>query len=70
MELVRGLHNLRARHHGCVLTIGAFDGIHLGHQEMIRILRARAAEFRLPATVLSFEPPPREFFAKGRPRGG
>jgi riboflavin kinase/FMN adenylyltransferase len=69
MELVRGLHNLRARHHGCVLTIGAFDGIHRGHQEMIRVLQARAAALQAPATLLSFEPTPREFFARGAPPG-
>ncbi len=64
MEVVRGLHNLRARHRGCVLTIGAFDGIHRGHQEMIRVLREHAHVRALPATVLSFEPMPREYFAK------
>ena len=35
MELIRGLHNLRARHRGCVATIGNFDGVHLGHQAVI-----------------------------------
>lgn len=69
MELVRGLHNLRERHRGCVLTIGAFDGVHRGHQEMIRVLRARASEYGLPAAMLSFEPLPREFFARGTPPG-
>lgn len=67
MEVVRGLHNLRERHRGCVLTVGAFDGVHRGHQEMIRILRERAADRGLPATVLSFEPMPREYFAKVDP---
>ena len=67
MDLIRGLYNLRAEQRGCVLTIGAFDGIHLGHQEMIRVLRARAAQHGLPAALLSFEPTPREFFAKGTP---
>jgi riboflavin kinase/FMN adenylyltransferase len=69
MELVRGLHNLHPRQRGCVLTIGAFDGIHRGHQEMIRVLRERAANLGLPAVLLSFEPTPREFFAKGQPPG-
>jgi len=69
MELVRGLHNLHPRHRGCVLTVGAFDGIHRGHQEMIRVLRERAATLGLPAVLLSFEPTPREFFAKGQPPG-
>lgn len=67
MELVRGLYNVRARHRGCVLTIGAFDGMHLGHQEMLRVLREHAREQGLPAVVLSFEPTPREFFARGTP---
>jgi riboflavin kinase/FMN adenylyltransferase len=67
MDFVRGLHNLRPRHRGCVLTIGAFDGIHRGHQEMIRMLRERAREHSLPGVVLSFEPTPREYFAKGAP---
>ena len=67
MELIRGLYNLRPRHRGCVLTIGAFDGVHRGHQEMIRVLRERAAVHGLPATALAFEPTPREFFAKGTP---
>jgi riboflavin kinase/FMN adenylyltransferase len=67
MDFVRGLHNLRPRHRGCVVTIGAFDGIHLGHQEMIRVLRARAREYALPAVVIAFEPTPREYFSKGTP---
>lgn len=67
MELIRGLYNLRPRHRGCVLTIGAFDGVHRGHQEMIRVLRERAAWHSVPATALAFEPTPREFFAKGTP---
>jgi riboflavin kinase/FMN adenylyltransferase len=67
MELVRGLVNVRDRHRGCVVTIGAFDGIHLGHQEMIRTLRIEAGKHRLPPVLLSFEPTPREFFAKGVP---
>ena len=67
MDFVRGLHNLRPRHRGCVVTIGAFDGIHLGHQEMLRVLRQRADQHGLPAAVIAFEPTPREFFSKGVP---
>jgi riboflavin kinase/FMN adenylyltransferase len=61
MELVRGLHNLSARHQGCVLTVGNYDGVHLGHQHMIGVLKARAAERRCAATVLVFEPSSKEF---------
>src|SRR5271155_4056131 len=61
MELVRGLHNISPRHQGCVLTVGNYDGVHLGHQHMIEVLRLRAAEFRTAATVLVFEPSSKEF---------
>lgn len=67
MELIRGLHNVRARHAGCVLTIGAFDGLHLGHQEIIRCVLDRASALSVPSAVLSFEPTPREFFARTTP---
>ena len=62
MELIRGSHNLAARHYGCVATIGNFDGVHLGHQAVIRRLREAAAEAGLPATLVTFEPHPREHF--------
>jgi riboflavin kinase/FMN adenylyltransferase len=45
------------------LTIGNFDGVHLGHQAMLAKLRAAAAVRGLPACVMTFEPHPREFFA-------
>jgi len=45
------------------LTIGNFDGVHLGHQAMLERTVARARELRVPACVLTFEPHPREFFA-------
>ncbi|MFT5335650.1 MAG: riboflavin kinase/FMN adenylyltransferase [Halioglobus sp.] len=63
MELIRGLHNLRPRHRGCVSTIGAFDGVHLGHQSVIAALLDKAAELKLPSVVIVFEPLPREYFS-------
>lgn len=45
------------------LTIGNFDGLHLGHQAMLAKLRSAAAARSLPACVMTFEPHPREFFA-------
>lgn len=63
MELIRGIHNLRKEHRGCVATIGNFDGVHLGHQQILQQVREIAARLRQPATVMVFEPQPREFFA-------
>ena len=63
MELIRGLHNIRPRHHGCVATIGAFDGVHRGHQAVLNQVKAKAAELALPSLVITLEPLPREYFA-------
>ncbi|MBU2869342.1 bifunctional riboflavin kinase/FAD synthetase [Colwellia sp. E2M01] len=63
MQLVRGLHNIQSADHGCVLTIGNFDGVHLGHQQIITTLVERAKALNCVAAVLVFEPQPQEFFA-------
>lgn len=63
MELIRGLHNLRPRHHGCVATIGAFDGVHRGHQAVIGQLLEKSSELDQPSVIIVFEPLPREYFA-------
>lgn len=44
-----------------VLTIGNFDGVHRGHRALLERLIAKARECALPATVLTFDPHPREF---------
>lgn len=59
---------LLARHpspfmHGCALTIGNFDGVHLGHKHILQTLKAEAQARKLPAAALIFEPQPTEFFA-------
>jgi len=63
MELIRGFHNLQARHRGCVATIGNFDGVHLGHQTVLGQLADKAVELGVPSLVISFEPYPMEYFA-------
>ena len=63
MEIVRGLHNLKPRHRGCVLTIGNFDGVHQGHQLLLSHLIAKGEELGVPTTLMTMEPAPREFFA-------
>lgn len=63
MQLIRGIHNLRPEHAGCVLTIGNFDGVHRGHQAVLSQLKAKAESLGLPSCVMVFEPQPLEFFS-------
>jgi riboflavin kinase / FMN adenylyltransferase len=62
MELIRGFHNLQACHSGCVASIGNFDGMHLGHQQVLVRLHDVAEQMQLPAIVILFEPQPKEYF--------
>lgn len=63
MQLIRGLHNLQRQQQGCVLTIGKFDGIHLGHKTVLVNLVDKAKLLGLASTVMIFEPQPEEVFA-------
>ena len=63
MKLIRGIHNLSQAPHGCVLTIGNFDGVHRGHQALLQGLRAEGRARGLPVVVMIFEPQPLELFA-------
>ncbi len=63
MEIIRGLHNVKPRHRGCVLTIGNFDGVHHGHQVLLAHLIAKSEELGVPSMLMTLEPAPREFFA-------
>jgi riboflavin kinase/FMN adenylyltransferase len=51
---------------GGVVTIGNFDGVHIGHQALIKQVVQEAKKRQLPSLVITFEPHPFEFFAKGR----
>jgi riboflavin kinase/FMN adenylyltransferase len=62
MHLIRGLNNIRSEHFGCVATIGNFDGLHLGHQKVLKNLIAQAKKLNLPSLVITFEPLPQEYF--------
>ena len=62
MELIRGIHNIKPWHRGCVLTIGNFDGVHLGHQSVLRRLTEQAKRLGVASCVMVFEPQPRELF--------
>jgi len=63
MRVIRGLHNLRSLHRGCVATIGNFDGVHLGHRAVFQRLLTKGRELGLPGTVITFEPQAMEYFA-------
>lgn len=63
MQFVRGIHNIQPEDYGCVLTIGNFDGVHKGHQQVISALVAKAKELNSTAAVMVFEPQPQELFA-------
>lgn len=60
MQIIRGLSNVRPAP-GYAVAIGNFDGVHVGHQQVIRLLQARARERGVPSAVLTFEPTPREY---------
>ena len=49
---------------GSVITIGIFDGVHLGHQSLIKRLKQKAVQMGLPSIVFSFEPTPNDYFSK------
>src|SRR5438128_1561954 len=52
--------------HGCVATIGNFDGMHIGHQAIVRGVIRRAQELKQPSTVITFHPHPLSIVAPNR----
>lgn len=63
MKVFRGLPNAESRA-PCALTIGNFDGVHRGHQALLSHVREAATRLGVEAAVMTFEPHPREFFAR------
>jgi riboflavin kinase/FMN adenylyltransferase len=61
MQILRGIPQAATR--STALTVGNFDGVHIGHQALLSRLREAASERRLSASVLTFEPHPREFLS-------
>ncbi|MBX3618737.1 MAG: bifunctional riboflavin kinase/FAD synthetase [Rhizobacter sp.] len=68
MQIFRGIHHPDIAP-ACALTIGNFDGVHRGHQAMLALLRSEAQHRGLPSCVMTFEPHPRDYFARlaGKP---
>jgi riboflavin kinase/FMN adenylyltransferase len=67
MEYVRGLQGLKPGHRGAAITVGSFDGIHLGHGALIARACALANQAGRPAMMLTFEPLPREYLSPQDP---
>jgi riboflavin kinase / FMN adenylyltransferase len=63
VEFVRGLQGLKECHLGAAITVGSFDGIHLGHGALIASTCGLAKQLGKPAMMLTFEPLPREYLA-------
>ncbi len=63
MQIFRGFHHHQLAK-ACALTIGNFDGVHRGHQAMLALLKNEARHRGVPSCVMTFEPHPRDFFAK------
>jgi len=69
MQLIRHINDMPfdSVADGSVVTIGAYDGLHLGHAQLLERVLAAAKDRGLPSVVMSFEPMPREFFAAASP---
>ena len=69
MRLVRHLSDLPFEQliRGSVVTIGAFDGVHHGHEQLLRRVLAESRTRGVPSVVMSFEPTPKEFFSVAAP---
>jgi riboflavin kinase/FMN adenylyltransferase len=66
MTFVRGLHNLHSPEEKSVVTIGSFDGVHIGHQAILRQVKKASQRLQIPSVAMTFEPQPREFFSAER----
>lgn len=53
--------------HGSVVSIGSYDGLHLGHQKLLDHVLRKSKSLGVPSVVMSFEPTPKEFFAQDHP---
>jgi riboflavin kinase/FMN adenylyltransferase len=69
MQLVRHLSEMPYKDltRGSVVTIGSFDGLHLGHRQLLDQVISKARELDVPSLVMSFEPTPKEFFSASNP---
>jgi riboflavin kinase / FMN adenylyltransferase len=67
MHIVRDYQFANEADTGAVVAIGNFDGVHLGHQAILDVVRKQAKALNCPMGVMTFEPHPREYFAPDAP---
>lgn len=67
MKIIRNIKNLKFQTSPCILTIGNFDGMHLGHQKLLTLICNKKKEENKPITIILFEPQPKEFFHSDNP---
>jgi riboflavin kinase/FMN adenylyltransferase len=67
MKLIQDYRGLAPEDRGAAVAMGNFDGVHLGHQSVLALAHAAAAELDVPFGVVTFEPHPRAFFAPDAP---
>ncbi|MBX9614156.1 MAG: bifunctional riboflavin kinase/FAD synthetase [Caulobacteraceae bacterium] len=65
VPIVTGWHDLPPEHRGAAAALGAFDGVHRGHQAVIAAAREASGRLDAPLAVVSFEPHPRRWFQPG-----
>ena len=65
-NIIRGIYNLKPAHQGCVITIGNFDGVHLGHQALFAKMIQKAKEKQTASLVMTFEPLTKEYFGRDK----
>lgn len=69
MQIIRGLHNIQKTPlNGCAATIGNYDGVHIGHQQILARLKEKATKLGIETLVITFEPLPQEFFRTNKQR--
>ena len=67
MRIIRDYQFIADKDRGACVAIGNFDGVHLGHQAVIDVVRGIADKSGSPLGILTFEPHPREYFAPSAP---
>ena len=66
MEIINRIGNLGSTHPNIILTMGNFDGVHLGHQKIVKRVISQAAQYKGTSVVLTFHPHPSKVLANGR----